>query len=75
MTALTRPVKRTATCAVPYGVNPSIVIALYPGGVIGLREARQRKEYQVAAGTLYGQLVAAEAEKQRRDRRRGRRGT
>ena len=60
MTRLAKPVTRTAMCAVPHGVNPTLVITLYPGGVIGLRESRRRKEYTVAAGTLYAQLVGAE---------------
>lgn len=65
MTKLVKPVKRTATCQVPHGVNPSLVITLHPGGVIGLRESRRRREYLIAAGRLYAQLVAAEARQKR----------
>lgn len=61
MTALSRPVRRSAKCRVPHGVNPVLVITLYPEGLIGLREQRRRKEYTVDAGSLYARLVAAEA--------------
>lgn len=60
VTTLKKPVRRTARCHVPHGVKPVIVITLYPGGVIGLRESgrRQASEQQVEAGALYAQLVA-----------------
>ena len=70
MTKLLKPVKRTATCQVPHGVNPSLVITLHPGGTIGLRESRRRREYLIAAGRLYAQLVAAEAQQNKIHRRR-----
>lgn len=38
---------------VPHGVNDNIVISIYPGGQIGLREAGRRDEYKLDAGTLY----------------------
>ena len=69
MTTLRKPVSRSARCHVPHGINPTIVITLYPGGLIGLRESGRRKgsEQQVEAGALYAQLVARAA------RQRGRR--
>lgn len=70
MTDLRRPVKRVARgCTVPHGVNPTLVIALHPGGVIGLRESRRRQEYLVEAGALYAQLVAKAAGDAKRARR------
>lgn len=71
MTAVsTRPVKRTVRCEVPHGVNPTIAVTLYPGGVLGLREARRRKEYTTSLGALYARLVAAEARQGKKGRRR-----
>lgn len=66
MTDLKRPVKRVARgLAVPHGVNPDLVISLYPGGVIGLREARRRKEVKVSALTLYTRALRDEARARR----------
>lgn len=66
MTDLKRPVKRVARgLAVPHGVNPDLVINLYPGGVIGLREARRRKEVKISALTLYTRALQDEARVQR----------
>lgn len=66
MTTLKKPVKRTTTVnSVPHGINPRLVITLYPSGAIGLREHGRRKEYLVDAGTLYARLVSAEARKGR----------
>ena len=69
MTTLTRPVRRTTPWAAPHGVAPSVVITLYPGGVIGLREHRRRKEVQVNAATLYTQALLAERRQAKKHRR------
>ena len=62
MTTLTsKPVRRKVRVKAPHGVNPELVITLYPGGIIGLREAGRRREYHVAAGSLYARLVTQEA--------------
>lgn len=67
MTKLNRAVRRTTRVGdVPHGVRNDLVITLYPGGVIGLREHRRRREFQVSAGTLYTRLVNAEVLKARR---------
>lgn len=60
MTRLTRPVRRTT------GIRPShaiaeLVITLYPGGIVGLRELRRRKEYTMDASILYARAAAEEA--------------
>lgn len=60
-TELKKPLRRGVTSNVPHGVNPRIIVTLYPHGVIGLREARRRREYLVGLGTLYVQAVMAEA--------------
>lgn len=70
MTDLRKPVRRVArNCKVPHGMSPDIVVSLYPGGIIGLREARRRKEYQVAAVAVYTRLVLAEM-RERKGRRK-----
>ena len=62
MIRLSRPVRRTTTSGpVPHGVKSEMVITLYPGGLIGLRELGRRREYTISAGVLYARLVGAEA--------------
>ena len=73
MTDLHKPVRRVAAAHVPHGVNPRIVVTLYPNGVIGLREARRRREYQLGIGALYVQAVAAQARIDRIERKKRRR--
>lgn len=59
MTQLDKPVQRRTRASVPHGVKPEIVITLYPGGTIGLRESGRRKSAEVCVdvGTLYVQAV------------------
>ena len=59
MTDLHHPVSRRTRASVPHGVKPEIVITLYPGGTIGLRESGRRKsaEYCLDVGTLYVRAV------------------
>jgi hypothetical protein len=66
VTKLKKRVARQVECGVvPHGVATIIAVALYPGGVIGLREHRRRREYMVEVGPLYARLVAAAARKRR----------
>lgn len=51
------PTRRIANVRVPHGVTPSLVISVYPGGQIGLRELGRRDEYKLDAGTLYVQVM------------------
>ena len=73
MTDLKKPVRRSTHAVVPYGVSPRIVVTLYPGGFIGLREHKRRREYQLGLGSLYVQAVGAEARREREEKKRGRR--
>ncbi len=73
MTTLTKPVRRSTTWRAPHGVKPSVVITLYPGGVIGLREHQRRKEVRVDAATVYTRALLSEQRAARASRRRGRR--
>lgn len=55
MTSLSKPVTRKTRANVPHGCKPEIVITLYPGGTIGLREAGRAKASEVYfdLGSLY----------------------
>lgn len=70
MTKLTKPVRRTTHANVPYGVTPQIVVTLYPGGIIGLREQRHRREYTLGIGTLYVQAMLAQTRIERAERKK-----
>lgn len=73
MTDLTKPVRRSTAARVPHGVTPRLIVTIYPGGLLGLREHRRRKEYHLDLGTLYVQAIrqeVAEAKRERNSRRR-----
>jgi len=55
------PVRRVVRTRAPHGVEPNIVVSVYPNGTIGLRESGRavRTEKVVEAGQLYVQLVQA----------------
>ncbi len=55
MTALNKAVSRKTRASVPHGVQSELVVTLYPGGTIGLRENGRRKSSEVCVdvGTLY----------------------
>lgn len=74
MTRLTKPVRRTTSVDAPHGIASTLVIALYPGGVIGIREARRRKEIHLSAIALYERALVEEASAAARQRRQTRRG-
>lgn len=72
-TDLKKVLRRGVVSNVPHGVNPKIIVTLYPHGVIGLREYRRRHEYVLGIGALYVQAVHAEAVQYLRERRMKRR--
>lgn len=72
MTHLGKPLRRTCSWAAPHGVAPAVVITLYPGGTIGLRELRRRKEVLLSAATLYTHALLAERRLVKKARRAGR---
>lgn len=61
MTHLAKPVKRS--CRIEpkggRGNHLDVVVTLYPGAVIGLRDKGRRKEYTLPLSTVY--YLAAEA--------------
>lgn len=70
-TRLTKPVRRAATVPYTHGIKPELVVTLYPGGVLGIREQRRpaRTEVKVAIATIYQRALWARTPV-RRSRRR-----
>ena len=60
MTALTKPVKRTTPVKLPHRFAQRLIVTLYPGAVLGLREPR-RKELTFDLATLYTKTLLQEA--------------
>lgn len=50
MTDLNKAVTRRTRANVPHGVKPEIVVTLYPGGTIGLRESGRRRTAEYFSG-------------------------
>ncbi len=59
MTDLNKAISRRTRASVPHGVKPEIIVTLYPGGTIGLRENGRRKHTEVFCdvGRLYQKAV------------------
>lgn len=75
MTDLRKPVRRIGRGIASHGFSPDLAITLYPGGVLGIRELRRRKEYRVLIAGILERAVVAEVAaraKARRTKRRGR---
>jgi hypothetical protein len=68
VTLLKKPISRRTESRVSHAIAP-LVITLYPGGIIGIREVRRRKEVVFDAGTLYLQAVAREVDGRRKRKR------
>jgi len=68
MTTLTKAVKRTATVPkMPHGFKNRLVITLYPGAILGVRESRGKDELLLNIGDWYGRaLVRAALQAQRK---------
>ncbi len=71
-TRCTKPTRRVVRAAVPHGVNPDIIITVYPSGVLGMRESRRRREYVVGIGLIYQNAVLAEARAEAVERKKAR---
>lgn len=73
MTDLTKPVRRVARGVIrTHGLRPSVVITLYPGGVIGIREHGRRKEYQIPAESVLTLAITREAARLRAEKKEAR---
>ncbi len=65
MTRLTKPVRRTAER--PQGGRP-FVVTLYPGGTIGIREHKRRKEFTVPLSRVWKMGIEIDVEAQRKEK-------
>jgi hypothetical protein len=75
MTALNKPIARRAiTRPAAHGVRAELVIALHPGGIIGIREVGRRSKSEVCfnAAELYVEGVKRRIAKERADKRKAR---
>jgi hypothetical protein len=75
MTELNKPIARKAiTRPAAYGVRAELVIALHPGGIIGIREVGRRSKSEVCfeASELYVEGVRRRIAKERADKRKAR---
>jgi hypothetical protein len=66
MTDLVKPIKRIARgLSVPHGIKPDLVITIYPGGIVGIKEHSRsmRSEIQYSASALYEQGVISQQRK------------
>jgi len=74
MTALTKPITRRTDNEIRDGAKRrTLVITLYPGGVIGLRPSKTRREELLTVEAAYGlaikmRVAQERAEKQARKR-------
>jgi hypothetical protein len=62
---LNKPVRRLG--ALPVYGRP-LVVTLYPGDIIGVRQARTRTEYTVPLGWVYSMAVKAEVARKKAER-------
>lgn len=75
MTRITKELRRLVRLAeYQHGTSPEMVITIYPGGIIGLRERgrRQKSELTVKAAGLYVQLLRNKVANEKAAKRKGR---
>lgn len=53
MTTITKPVRRVAQARMPHGYADRLIITLYPGGIVEVREVRRKETVQFDLGRLY----------------------
>ncbi len=66
MTRLKRITRRTVDIPRTPGLAPSIVVTMYPDGMLGLRELRRRKEYLIPIVAVLTLAIRREVEAKRR---------
>ena len=67
MTKLLKPVKRTTETS-----RVDLVVTLYPGSVIGLRQKRCRREYTLPLLTVFRLAIEADQARVKAERRKAR---
>lgn len=60
MTTMTKPVTRRVASRLPHGFRDSLIITLYPGGIVEVREP-WGKAYSFDLGLLYAKAVIKDA--------------
>ena len=66
MTHLLKPVRRVSELPGLRGADAGpYVVSLYPGGLLGLRRCRSRKELQVPLSACYGLASKLSAQRER----------
>lgn len=74
MTDLYRPLKRRTSSTVrDEGKTRRLVVTLYPGGVIGLRPEKTRREELIPVDAVWSQAVKMRLAKERVERKARRR--
>lgn len=69
MTRLNKPVRRDAgDIGLRGGDRGEYIVTLYPGGVLGLRRKRSRREYQISLAGCYAQAAKIAALEARREK-------
>jgi hypothetical protein len=70
MTMLTKPVKRQTETLVRDGAKRrNLVVTLYPGGVIGLRPSKTRREELLTLEAAYALAVRQRVAKERAEKK------
>jgi hypothetical protein len=75
MTYLNKTIRRKTRTSdrLPHGCREDLVVFLYPGGFIGIREAGRRREVKAGLGWLYAELLRREVEAKKREKKLARR--
>lgn len=71
MTELKRAIRRKVTGV----LREALIVTVYPGGVIGIRAHRTRREYQLPLVTIYKVAIEVDLARQRAERIAARLGT
>jgi len=62
MTELTKPVRRVAQVRqMPHGFRDRLVITLFPGGIVSVRETRHKESIEFDLGKLYASALVRRA--------------
>ena len=74
MTDLSKPVRRVARGVVQtHGLRPDVVVTLYPGGVLGIRELKRRKEWTIPLEAVLTLAIRKEADRVRLEKKAAKR--
>lgn len=69
MTTCTKAVTRIVNSRLLLGKEGKLIITIYPDGLIGLRQPRQRKEIKVEAGSLFLSGIKTQINAEKREKK------